>query len=102
MGSKKRASQSLEIQVRELRTEVDKITEAVELMERAMLRVPCYLCWVTGMCAIGNMPGQLCGPPEYPAGRGQLCGPPERPARTIGDPMCGSGLQMKRRHKKKK
>lgn len=89
MGSKKRASQSLEIQVRELRTEVDKITEAVELMERAMLRAPCYLCYVTGMCGFGAMPGQLCGPPEWPGG-------------TNPGPICGPPLQMKGRHKKKK
>jgi len=90
MGSKKRRSdQSLEIQVRELRNDVDKVMEAVEHMERAVMRAPCWPWYITGMCGIANMPGQMCGPPEWPAG-------------TNPGPICGPPLQEKRRGRRKK
>jgi hypothetical protein len=72
---------SLEVQVRELRNDVNRIAMAVVQIETAIARSPCWpgMCgWGTGqMCGWGpgNVPLPMCGPANMP---GQMCGPPQK------------------------
>jgi hypothetical protein len=86
-GPKRKAARatepSLEVQVRELRNDVNRIIEAVGQIETAITRSPCWpgLCWwiPPPMCGPANMPGQMCGPPGSPGNMpGQMCGPPQK------------------------